>query len=241
MPRTALLALALPCLLTACPAPSPGNHDAQGAVPVEADPRVARHAGDLYSRRDLERNLGPAGGAQEAEAPRPGSGKPDESNGVCRLYAPRLPAPECCAVELGFDEAFVRKTCGYPVYLGESFHFSCGYYFLREGKPPAWMRLSFIPGKTPAEAAASHDRQLARLAPSAPTAQPIPGVPGAFWSFHDGLAWAFLPGWDRVRQLAWRDEFCDRKAMIQVIGQIVRAKQPAPGSPRDGLLPKARK
>ncbi len=225
-----------------CPAPQPTATKIDDHPDPRADERVAERNGSLYSADDLARNLREAN--PPAAAPQhPGTGKPDESNGVCRLYAPKLENPECCRLEYGFDADVVRRTCGFPIYFGESFHYSCGYYFHRPGGPPAWFRMTFVPGKTPAEAAASHDRHLARLSasgkPAAPS-EPVPGVPGAYWSFHDGLAWAFLPGWSKVRQLSWRERNCDRDAMAKVIAAITAAAEPPPDAERLGLVPKAR-
>lgn len=210
--------------------------------PAKPDPRIAEMNGNLYNAEDLRRNLSSA--RTEQNGRKPGSGKPDETNGVCRLYSPKLPEPECCAVEYGFDAAEVRRICDFPVYLGESFHYSCGYYFHQRKGTPAWFRMTFVPGRTPAEAAASHDRHLARLSPTGRPPQPsapVPGVEGAYWSFHDGLAWAFVPGWSRVRQLTWREAFCDRDKVAKIIASLATAKEPPPGAPRESLVPTARR
>ncbi len=240
-PRIFLSACA--ALLLGCPAPEPKVSRLKTEPDPREDERVVEIGGNLYSAKDVERNLREHRPPTDEER-KPGSGKPDESNGVCRLYAPKLPEPECCNVEYGFDAEEVRKACGFPVYLGESFYYSCGYYFHHPSGRPAWFRMTFVPGKTAEEAAKSHDRHLARLSstgkPASPST-PVPGVPGAYWSFHDGLAWAFIPGWTKVRQLSWRDSFCDRDTVAKIIASIATAKQPAPGSPRLALVPKARR
>jgi hypothetical protein len=204
----------------------------------EQDPRVVRDGEDLYPAASIER-------AKETEKPETptglGSGKPDESNGECRLFAPKLAAPECCKSEYGFDIDAVQKACGLDLFLGESFQYSCGYYFNEEGKSPQWMRMGLLPEKDPKVSASAHDKKLRDITKNPQySSSPVPGVEGALWSGHDGNRWAFLPGWEHVRQLSWRDETCDEAGMIKVIEQLVAAKQPPKGARRQGLLPKAR-
>jgi hypothetical protein len=206
----------------------------------ENDPRVVRDGVDLYAAEVIEkreqREL-----ADEPEAPALGSGKPDESNGVCRLYAPELPKPECCEGEYGFDAEQLQKSCGFDLYLGESFQYTCGYFFHSAGKLPSWFRMSYVAGDDPAAAADTHDRKLQRASKNdALRSTPVPGVDGALWSGHDGLRWAFLPGWKRVRQLSWRDRECSDEVMAKVIAQIVAAAEPPAGAKRTGLIPKSR-
>ncbi|MBL8946143.1 MAG: hypothetical protein JNK45_23455, partial [Myxococcales bacterium] len=234
-----LTTLGLSLMLVACPAevaPTP----AVPAKPVvdETDPRVARVGEDLYPVAAIERT------EKLERTPEPsglGTGKPDESNGVCRLYAPRLPDPECCKGEYGVDADAVAKTCGLELYLGESFQGTCGYYFHRTGDEPRWLRASFVDGATPEDAAKVHDTKMKRVSKNdAFASEPVPGVEGALWSRNERLRWAFLPGWDKVRMVSWSSETCTDEAAAKVLGQIATAKQPAPGTPREGLVPRAR-
>jgi hypothetical protein len=240
-----LVALALPLLVVGCPAEV--EHVPRKATtpppppppPVvdENDPRVMKEGEDLYAAQAVERT-------READPAGPGlgSGKPDESNGVCRLYAPKLPQPECCATELGFDAPTVQEACGLDVYLGESFQASCGYYFHdEEHADGAWFRMSVIDAPTPKQAIDDHiERLRARQKAQGVEAQKVPGVADAWWTQYDGLAWAFIPGWKKVRQLAWRDRFCSPDAIAKVIAKIAAAKEPAPGERRLDLVPRAR-
>lgn len=238
------LRLAAAAALLGCPS----TVDIEGAKPKrvepvidENDPRVVKDGEDLYAADVIEKRDAQAA-AQEPTAPARGSGKPDESNGVCRLYAPELPKPECCKGELGFDAERVRELCGFELYLGESFQYTCGYYFHRGGEAPSWLRLSAVIGDSPASAAAEHDVKLQRVAKNdALRSTPVPGVPGALWSGHDGLRWAFLPGWKRVRQLSWRDGECSDEAIAKVIGELVAAVEPPENAKRLGLIPQARR
>jgi hypothetical protein len=237
--RLAVLGLLFGCPTQVDPA---ATQPAKRGEPVldENDPRVVREGEDLYAAEVIEKR------EQQAALAEPpptglGTGKPDESNGVCRLYAPELPDPECCNGEFGFDADLVQNACGFELYLGESFQYTCGYYYHRTAKPPSWFRMSLVAGDTPADAAANHDRKLKRLAKDEKlSSTPVPGVEGAMWSTHDGLRWAFLPGWSRVRQLSWRNTDCSDDAMAKVIAQLVTAAEPAKGSPRLGLIPKSR-
>lgn len=232
-------------LLAGCPADVDPTlaKPAKPAAPAvgEEDPRVVKDGEDLYPVQTVERAEEKR---RDAGDPGPGlgSGRPDESNGVCRLYAPRLPRPECCKAELGFDVETVKTTCGLDVYLGESFQGSCGYYFHQPSEPPnrSYFRMSFVAGNSPKAAADSHDRKLGERSPGF-ASTPIPGIEGAYWSGMDGVNWAFLPGWDTVRQLTWRDSICSRETIIPVIEQLVRAKQPPRNAPRLGLVPAQRK
>jgi hypothetical protein len=228
-------------LCAACPSQvDVPTRPAKPAAPVvdESDPRVVRDGEDLYPAAVVER-------AKEKERPAApsglGSGKPDETNGVCRLYAPRLPEPECCKGEYGVDADFVQQTCGLELYLGESFQATCGYYFHRTGEEASWMRASFVDGATVADATATHDAKLKLKGKDDSFAStPVPGVDGAMWSHRDRLHWAFLPGWDKVRMVSWSSEVCSNEAMQKVLAKMVAAKQPAKGTPRDGLIPRAR-
>ncbi|HWB75914.1 MAG TPA: hypothetical protein VG755_13190 [Nannocystaceae bacterium] len=233
--------LAAALLLIGCP--TPVDVEAARAKPaapsIEEDPRVVRDGEDLYAADVIEKRQ------HQEEAAQPvtglGSGKPDESNGKCRLFAPELPKPECCEGEYGFDADVLQQTCGFELYLGESFQYSCGYYFLRPGSLPSWFRMTFIAGETPQATADVHDQKLRRVAKNESLkSTPVPGVDGALWSTHDGLRWAFLPGWKRVRQLSWKQSECSDEAMAKVIAQIVAAQEPPPGTERSGLVPKAR-
>ncbi len=202
------------------------------------DPRVVERDGDLYTQRTIER----AEEKSQGSKPRSGlgSGRPDETNGACRLYAPKLPEPQCCKGELGFDVQTVKDACDYDIYLGESFRFSCGYYFHHD-EGPRWMRLSMIPEKTTKDAAEHHDRKLKeQLGDKYQASVPIPGIEGAMWSRHEEYRWAFLPGWDNVRQLSWNADSCSDEGITKVIAQIIAAKPAPEGTKRLGLVPKAR-
>lgn len=228
-------------LLLGCPSEvNVPTRPAKRAAPVvdETDPRVVRDGEDLYPVAAKAR-------AEEKERPDEpsglGTGKPDESNGVCRLYAPRLPNPECCKGEYGVDADFVAKTCGQELYLGESFQGTCGYYFHRTGEEPSWMRASFVDGATVADAVATHDAKLKLKGKDDSFAStPVPGVEGAMWSSKEKLHWAFLPGWDKVRMVSWSSTVCSDEAMQKVLAHMVAAKQPPKGAPREGLIPRAR-
>ncbi len=213
--------------------PTPGN------VPITPadDPRLVRDTTDLYDGDN---------GSPAPPTPEPGrgSGKPDETNGVCRLYAPKLPEPECCPVEVGFDAERIRELCGHPIYLGESLQHSCGYYFtsLDPNAKPVFMRGSKLTIESVEVAAKEHDERL-RLALDKPEfgSKAVPGLPGAMWSGAEGLHWAFLPGWDHVRQISWNDGACSDDKMAEVLKLIAEAEPPPPNAPRLGLLPTARK
>jgi hypothetical protein len=251
--RVASLSLiALPTLaLLGCPVqvPAPEKQDVvhtsagdptPGNVPITPadDPRVVRDTGDLYDVED------PSPTPEQAELGL-GSGKPDETNGECRLYAPKLPEPHCCPFEVGFDAQAIRELCGHAIYLGESLQHSCGYFFssAEPGATPVFMRGSKLMGVgSVAEAAKQHDERL-RMALDKPEfgSTPVPGLEGAMWSGAEGLHWAFLPGWENVRQISWNDGACSDEKMAQVLKLIAEAVPPPPNAPREGLLPTARK
>ena len=225
----------------------------------ENDPRVAKVGEDLYSARTLERAAqkrrlpaepgAPGDIREEAEdadpppdarpdptAPPPtdgrGSGKPDETNGVCRLYAPKLPNPQCCKQQLGFDVETVQKACGLDLYLGESFRGSCGYHFLAKDGQPSWFRLSSLAERSVEDAAKTHDRKLKQRGDYSGSA-PVPGIEGATLSKYQQARWAFLPGYGgKVRQLSWSEKFCSDEAMVAVMKQLVAAKPKPPGTKR---------
>ena len=91
------------------------------------------------------------------------------------------------------------------------------------------------------KAAAAHDRKMKRVSknPDFKTTA-VPGVRGAYWSDFEGLHWAFLPGWPRVRLLSWRDTSCPGEGIKKLMSKIIKAKKPTKGTPRPGLIPKAR-
>lgn len=235
-PSTAVALLAF--ALGGCPARVQRDEiDPAGPVTKSDDPRVVRDGADLY--------VADAASAPVASAATPnsrGTGQPDESNGVCRLYAPELQNPICCAEEYGFDADSVRRVCGHQAYLGEHFRASCGYYFASEGRPYTWFRASFIPqAKTTKEAADSHDRTFQRRGKRPDfRSDPIPGLPGAYWSRDAELRWAFLPGWSKVRRVTWRDDACPEEKIVEVLAGISAAKEPPAGAERPGLVPVAR-
>lgn len=233
MPRLTLTA-PLAALLLACPQAQPRDDAPADAPPSPgpADARVVADTGDLYPGKAPTP-------APEASAPTPGSGRPDESNGTCRLYAPELRDPKCCDETLGFDVEAARTACGLPVYLGESYYNSCGFFFVREpGTPPSWLRLTTIHGDTPQKAAEEHVLVLGRSHPGA-TYEPLPGVPGAFWVKQDEYRWAFLPGWKQVRLLSWKDTSCSQEGVAALAQTIVAAPESVTGPRRKGLLPAA--
>jgi hypothetical protein len=248
LPAASLLFALLTAML-ACPAEIPEQERvaAPKRLPEvgEDDPRVVRDGDDLYPNpeRRLPAPEDPAG-ALEGERPSSrslGTGVPDESNGECRLFAPKLPNPACCKVETGFDVDTAKQACGHALYLGESFRHSCSYYFHRDDGPPYWFRVSFAPGKTSKAAAESHDRKMKRLTKD-PTfaSKPFPGVRGVYTSSHEGLNWAYLPGWPEVRVLAWKDGTCPPEGLGKLIRTMVKARKPPRDAPRPGLIPKAR-
>lgn len=222
-------------LLLACPQAQPGPGPTPGdGTPAPDDPRVVAATGDLYAARALEEL---ASKAPPPDAPSPGTGRPDETNGVCRLFAPELPNPPCCEHTLGFDVRAAGDTCGLPVYLGESFHHSCGFYYVRApGTPAEWFRIANIRGDTPRQAADEHVMLLRRTEPDV-SAEPMPGIDGAFWVRQGEYRWAFLPGWQRVRLLSWKSTGCSDDAITALVRQIVAAPEVVTGPRRNGLIP----
>lgn len=240
--RSLLPLVSVLCCAGGCPSEiDPGNFAPKAAAKAtidEKDPRVVRDGEDLYPAESIER---------VKEIARPdttgalGSGKPDETNGECRLFAPKLPNPECCKSEWGFDVDVVQKACDLEVFLGESWQYSCGYYFHKTGAAPIWFRMGHLPDADPKVAAAGHDLKLRDITKNPSYAStPVPGVEGALWSEHDGNRWAFIPGWDKARQLSWKSGTCSEEGIIEIIRQLANAKQPEKGAKRSGLLPKAR-
>lgn len=222
-------------LLLACPQAQPRQDDSEAAQPGvgPSDARVVADTDDLYPGK------APSMPTPEPAAATPGTGRPDETNGKCRLYAPELKGPECCEDTLGFDVESARVACNLPVYLGESMHNSCGFHFVREpGTPVSWFRLTTILGDTPQQAADDHVRLLRRAHPNAEH-QPLPGVPGAFWVKQDEYRWAFLPGWKKVRLLSWRDTSCGDEGITTLAQTIAAAPEGAKPPRRNGLIPAA--
>ena len=233
---------ALP-LVAGCPTDA-GNPYAQKPKPAAPkvgveDPRVVERDGELYTQKTIER-------IEERErdddkARGLGSGRPDETNGECRLYAPELPHPQCCKAEFGFDVDAAQKHCDVDIYLGESFRYSCGYYF-HDDAGYRWFRLSKLPDTDPAKSAEHHDRKLVEsLGDKYTKSSPVPGVPGAYWSRHERFRWAFLPGWDNVRQLSWDQRSCSDEGITELMKEIIAAKPAPEGSRRLSKTPKARK
>ncbi len=210
------------------------------AQPVvdESDPRVVKEDGDLYSAAALAKNT-----PEAPEGPNKGSGKPDESNGYCRLYAPKLPEPHCCMSEYGFDAEATAEVCGKGLYLGESFQRSCGYFYLDDDVgAPVWFRTSFSEEPSAKAAAEAYAHQLATRFEADTKVEPVQGVQGAFFTRHEGLAWAWMDAgeWEKVRRLTWRDTSCSDEGIAKVVAQMMAAKPPAKGAQRQGLVPKAR-
>lgn len=223
--------------LAACPqasepAPEPRSDD---APPNPNDKRIVADTADYYVAENGVPNPPKA-------PPTPGTGRPDESNGKCRLFAPELSEPECCGRQLGLDVEVVKRACGLKLYLGESFHATCGYYFLPDaeasGAPATWFRLSLVRGADAREAAESHDLFTRRLA-SDPNFRsvPIPGLTGAYWSEQDDLHWAFLPGWSVVRQFTWQTGACSDEGIREILEHLVDAPEIPAGSPRLSKIP----
>lgn len=233
-----LAVLPVLALLLACPQAQPTAADDEQAPGAGADdPRVVADTGDLYPGKAPTVAAEPLPTAPAAISP--GTGRSDETNGKCRLFAPELRNPECCENPLGFDAAAVQRHCGHQLYLGESFHSSCGFYFLHEpATPPVWLRLTTVRGDTPKQAADEHTLVLQRTSPGI-TAQPFPAVPGAYWVKQDEYRWLFLPGWKAVRLLAWKDTSCSEEGIAALAPVIVAAPETVPGARRDGLLPVA--
>jgi hypothetical protein len=232
-----LVGLAALCL--GCPAKVPTPEQATPnpspvATPTD-DPRVVRDGEDLYTVESAPHPL--------PSDPAPGSGRPDTTNGVCQLYAPKLSDPQCCPQETGFDAERIKQICGHALYMGESLQQSCGYFFLpdTEGSAPVSLRGSRINSEDVTTAAADHDMRLARITKNPAFAStPVPGVEGALWSNADGIHWAFLPGWPNVRQISWIEDACPIAKMPEVLKLIAEAKPPPANAPRLDLVPKAR-
>jgi len=235
MPRSWIVPSAL--LLAACPQANQAAPDpAAGKVapPPVADGRVVVNDGDLY----------PAKGGVVPPPPPPatslGTGLSDETNGKCRLYAPELPNPACCERQLGFDVAVVQAACDLKIYMGESFHGTCGYHFVADatatGMPARWFRLSAVAEKTPKEAAEAQDRR-SRKVDGYVAATPIPGIDGAWWSEADDLHWAFIPGWSTVRMFTWSDRSCKPEGVMTVLKQLITTPEIPAGTERTSLVP----
>ncbi|MEM6291092.1 MAG: hypothetical protein AAGA54_07495 [Myxococcota bacterium] len=234
---------ALPLALVAlvgCPAEvkdtAPAPKTAPKPVVDESDPRVVKQGNDLYAADALPEEKAPEKGK--------GSGKPDETNGFCRLYAPKMTEPHCCNIEHGFDAVATGQACGKGLYLGESFQRSCGYFFLDNASgEPVWFRSSFVEeanAKVAAEAEANRIKM--RFGDEIPV-EAVEGQTDAFTIAYNGIHYAYMGGdkaWNKVRRLAWKDESCSDEGIATVVGQMVEAKAPATGQLRLGLVPKAR-
>jgi len=227
-------------LLAACPQHVDSSKQEKKAVEITADdPRVTADTADLYPVKDKDQ-------AKDADAPaepNPGTGVPDETNGVCRLFAPKLPNPECCVQDLGFDVAVVRDACEHTLYLGESHQMTCGYFFATEEttNKPKWLRLSYTLEQDVEGAVKAHDERISLRVAMDPDfhSDPVPGVKGAFWSTHGGLHWAILPGWSKPRQLTWRDDSCSEEGIVKIIQALVATPEIPAETPRTSLIPGA--
>lgn len=241
---TWLLAVAT---LTACPPPKPSEEQAAPATlpsTVELGDRVEQQGTDLYPLGKAP-NFDSTAKKLADGARKPGAGIPDETNGVCRLFDPALPEPECCKFESGLDVDDALATCGFSAYLGESVYGSCGYHFIKHaGDAPVTLRAAPIVRQNLAEAVTSHDRQLQRVTSDPSFAStPIPGVPGGKWSRHaaEGLNWAFIPGWSTPRRVSWHDDACDREQMAKLLALMAAAQEPPAEATRGDLLPRKRR
>ncbi|HFE45762.1 MAG TPA: hypothetical protein ENJ18_09790 [Nannocystis exedens] len=245
--RPALLVPAAALLLVACPqrvepqAVKKDPHDLSAE-----DPRVVADTDDLYPARTPPPERPDGSEAPKAPAPTgpaPGAGIPDETNGICRLYAPRLPKPECCAQDLGFDVEVVKKACGYTLYLGESHQMTCGYFFATEETThlPKWLRLSLTLETELDAAVKAHDRRISLRVAMDPDfhSVAVPGVEGAFWSTHKGLHWAILPGWSKPRLLTWRDDSCSDEGIKEVMRALIKTPEVDVNAERTSLVPGA--
>lgn len=215
----------------------------QQALPDESDPRVVRDTdGDLYAVGHEPKS--PAAIAEERDDATnpPGVGKPDESNGECRLFAPEYKTPECCPNNHGFDVEWAKEACGHEFYLGEHQRQSCGYYFIPEQDATwSWLRVS-VPAAESAQKAADDHALLMQVRGKVADYEnkPIPGVEGGSWGKHDGLNWGFLPGFDKPRLVSWPDDFCSEAGMMTLLAKMANeAKQPDPDAPRTALVPRA--
>lgn len=209
------------------------------AAPVidESDPRVVKVGDDLYAADTVPEAAEEVGNGK-------GSGKPDESNGFCRLYAPKLPEPHCCLTEYGFDAEAAAKSCEKPLYLGESFQRSCGYY-LHDGASgePVWFRTSFVDDPSPKEAAEAEANRLTLRFQADVEVKPMADTPGAYTLTYSGISYAWMagdPAWPNVRRLAWNESTCTPAGLEAVVSQMATAKAPPKGAKRQGLVPQAR-
>jgi len=233
LPRALLLLPAAALLLAACPQRVEESKAEKPKAELTAeDPRVVADTSDLYPARP------------DDNAPKKtglGSGVPDETNGECRLYAPKLPSPECCPQDLGLNARQATAACGHTLYLGESHQMTCGYFFATEETTdkPKWLRLSYtLEGEIDA-AVKAHDERISIRVAMDPDfrSEPVPGVEGAFWSAHEHLRWAFLPGWSKPRQLTWRDDSCSDEGIKEVMRALIATPEPPAGAPRANLIP----
>ncbi len=227
--------------LVGCPAEvkDPAPAPAPKAEPVvdESDPRVVKVGDDLYAAESV-----PLSTPEVVKGK--GSGKPDESNGYCRLYAPKLPEPHCCLTEYGFDAEAAAKSCGKPLYLGESFQRSCGYYFLDGAAgEPVWFRTSFVDDASPKEAAEAEANRLKLRFQADIEVKAMANTPGAYTLTYSGISYAWMagdPAWPNVRRLAWNESTCTPEGLEAVVSQMATAKAPPKGAKRQGLVPKPR-
>lgn len=214
-------------------------------LPDESDPRVVRDTdGDLYAKGSEPKS--PAAAAEERDDATnpPGVGKPDESNGECRLFAPEFKTPECCPTDHGFDVEWTKTACGHEFYLGEHQRQSCGYYFLpKEGDASSWIRVSIPAAESAQQAADDHALLMqVRMKVEDYENKPIPGVEGGSWGKNDGLNWGFLPGFDKPRLVSWPDGFCSEQGMMELLAKMANeAQQPGRDAKRQSLVPTALK
>ena len=179
---------------------------------------------------------------EESEAtPGLGVGQPDETNGVCRLFSKEYNEPICCPRTYGLGAAEVEQICGDVALLGEHLRDGCGYFFLHaESGEVQWLRVAFIAENLPpAKAVEMRDAYLKKRTRDPEFAStPIPGVEGGAYNVVDGLGWALLPGWGRLRQAAWSEGFCGDQ-LPALLESIATAPEPTAETPafRDGLLP----
>ena len=229
----AIVYLASTTVLTALTACSPStSKDPQG---------VAKD-----SRFILGRSKSTSVESAESEQPSPpqprlGVGKPDETNGECRLFAKEFKEPTCCPRTYGLGAKEVQEICSGVALLGEHLREGCGYYFLEDASGQVqWLRVSFIAETFPAkEAISMRDAYLKKRTRDPDFAStPIPGVEGGAYNVVNEIGWALLPGWARLRQAGWSEGFCGDQ-LPKLLECIATAPEPQGDPPafRDGLLP----
>ncbi len=214
--------IAASCLLLACPSEvNPEYLRASVPTPkiVPNDPRIVEDTGDLY----------PATEAAKFRTPLPSHDTHTDDRTDCKAFSPALEHPRCCPLDYGFDPAVTAEACKLPIYLGQSQQNMCNHFFVREqGGEPVAFRVTRASASDPKVAADGLDATLRRTGSDASVRfEPVPGVPGAYWSRSERTNWAFVPGWSFAREIIWDEPNCARSDMITVLRKLASAKQPA--------------